>query len=1128
MATKNAGILQDTKRRASWWPFFLLLLTFSIGCENETKETPAAHQSPNFRLLKKAETGLDFENLIQQNLEFNVFNYMYFFNGGGVGAGDFNQDGWVDLFFTSNMGPNKLFLNQGKLKFIDVSAQAGIKGQQGWTTGASVVDINNDGLLDIYVSQVGDYKSIKGRNQLWVCQGINEGVPVFEDKAAAYGLDFVGFSTQASFFDYDLDGDLDMFLLNHSLHANGTFGKKDVFKGSYHPQSGDKLFKNTNGKFEDVTESSGLISTVIGYGLGVVTGDVNNDGWPDIYVGNDFHENDYLYINQGDGTFREALTEMIRHTSRFSMGVDMADINNDGNEDIISLDMMPEDPVILKSSLGEDDYGVFHFKLGYGYNYQFSRNNLQLNNGDNTFSEIGIYAGIHATDWSWAPLFIDFDNDGYKDLFISNGIPRRMNDIDYVNYRKSNNDSRWKTQLDYPEKTDLAIVEKMPQIKLGNKIFKNTGQFKFEDLSNSVQNNSPTFSNGSVAVDLDNDGDLDLVVNNLEDEPFLYENLLNTKKEGVGDYLSITFSGPEKNKNGIGASVVLFKNDGSVIRNTLYPVRGFQSSALTPMHVGVGDISNIDSAVVVWPDRSFQKFNLLANARDTVFYQKELPIFDFGKLSVQRVPDPSGIRFEEITDQVQLDYVHEENPFVEFNREPLMPFMVSQNGPALAVGDVNGDGLDDIFLGNSKGNSSALYQQESGGVFREVTPEIISRDSLLEDVDAVWTDLDNDGDLDLVVAAGGNEYRDQSEARQQRAYLNENGQLTARFDFKNIFSTASKVLTGDVNNDGNIDLLFTGRAVPWSYGMVPETYLLINKGNLQFEEATDRWSEDLKKAGLVRNGSFEDFDGDGDLDILLALEWEAPVLFENTGNAFEKRKLADERGWWNCFFAADVDGDGDMDILAGNTGENNKLKPSDDRPVSMYVNDFDENGQIEQILTYHLKDREIPFANYEELSNQLFPLKKKYLYARDMAEASLDELFGKENLAASTKWVANNFSNGYFLNKGNMKFEFVPFPAELQFSSLMCILPLEVKGNRKWMLAGNFYPNNIEMGRYDANYGNLLSFDAAGTMIVEDLGDIKLKGEIRRMQSIQIAGQQCIILARNDEAAIILKIVKSD
>ncbi|MCB0663526.1 MAG: CRTAC1 family protein, partial [Saprospiraceae bacterium] len=588
-------------REKSWQSsaiLFLAAIFFMVpsGCEKNgpSSKDQSENQSPAFRLLKKEQTGLNFENVIKQDLEFNVFNYMYFFNGGGIGAGDFNNDGLVDLFFTSNMGPNKLFLNKGGLKFEDVTALAGMEGLNGWTTGVSVVDINNDGLLDIYVSQVGDYKTIKGKNQLWVCQGIENGIPVFKDEAESYGLDFIGFSTQASFFDYDQDGDLDMFLLNHSLHANGTFGKRDVFKGTYHPESGDKLFRNDKGKFTNVTETSGIISTVIGYGLGVVTGDINNDGWPDIYIGNDFHENDYLYINQQDGTFKESLTEMIQHTSRFSMGVDMADINNDGNNDIISLDMMPEDPVILKSSLGEDDYGVFHFKLGYGYNYQFARNNLQINNGDKTFSEVGIYAGVHATDWSWSPLFVDYDNDGYKDLFISNGIPRRMNDIDYVNYRKSNDDFRWKTQLDNTEKNDLAIVEKMPQIKLGNKFFKNTGHLQFEDESKRVENDLPSFSNGCVSIDLDNDGDLDMVVNNLEDEPFLYENLLSEKNANKGAYLSIAFNGPAQNRNGIGSTVVLFYKDGSILKNEFYPVRGYQSSALTPLHVGVGAEANID------------------------------------------------------------------------------------------------------------------------------------------------------------------------------------------------------------------------------------------------------------------------------------------------------------------------------------------------------------------------------------------------------------------------------------------------------------------------------------------------------------------------------------------------------
>ena len=458
------------------------------SCEVEKPEV-AEEVNYKFELLTKDVTGLDFRNVQTQTMDFNIFSYMYFYNGGGIGSGDFNNDGLIDLFFTSNMESNKLYLNEGGMKFRDVTAEAGLEGQEGWTTGVSVIDINDDGMLDLYVGQVGEYSVLSGTNQLYICKEIVDGIPVFEDKAKEYGLDLVGFSTQATFFDYDLDGDLDMFQLNHSLHHNGTFGQRKGFKDEKHPLAGDRLFRNDDGKYVEVTEASGINSTRVGYGLGIVTGDINNDGWPDIYIGNDFHENDYLYINQGDGTFKDVVPEQMMHTSRFSMGVEMGDINNDGYEEIISLDMLPDDPVILKSSLGEDAYGIFQFKLGYGYNHQYARNNLQLNNGDDTFSEIGLFANVSASDWSWAPLFLDFDQDGYKDLFISNGIPRRMNDIDYVNFRRGDEDTRWKTNTNYLEENDLEIVEKMPQIKLSNKFYLNHQDLTFTDIEKQVKGN---------------------------------------------------------------------------------------------------------------------------------------------------------------------------------------------------------------------------------------------------------------------------------------------------------------------------------------------------------------------------------------------------------------------------------------------------------------------------------------------------------------------------------------------------------------------------------------------------------------------------------------------------------------
>ncbi|MEM8526483.1 MAG: VCBS repeat-containing protein [Bacteroidota bacterium] len=1099
------------KNRFQTHIILLLLAGLTLACEQDQKDASPAQ----FELLRQEQTGLDFQNVLTQNADFNVFNYMYFYNGGGLAAGDFNKDGLVDLYFTANMSENKLYLNQGDLRFEEATETAGLQGIEGWTTGASIVDINNDGMLDIYVTQMSGFQNIKGKNQLYVCQSIENGIPIFKDEAAEYGLDLEGFGTQAAFFDYDLDGDLDMYQLNHSLHRNGTFGKRKTFENDPHPLAGDRLWRNDGDKFTDVSARAGIYSSAIGYGLGITTGDVNNDGWPDIYIGNDFHENDYLYLNNQNGTFSEVLTEQIRHTSRFSMGVDMSDINNDGWNEIVSLDMHPYDPFILKSSLGEDGLDIFKFKLGYGYNPQFARNNLQLNNGNGTFSEIGIFAGIHATDWSWSPLFFDFDHDGYKDLFISNGIPRRMNDIDYVNF-KTNDDLRYKNQFDQLEDTDLTYIEKMPEIKLENKFFKNTQSIRFQDIKAQIDNNTVTYSSSAIYADLDNDGDLEIVVNNIDDEPFVYKNLQIEQQKADVHYLNLRLTGTAQNPNAIGAKAIVFKGDE---RYTVeyFPTRGYQSSALTDLHLGIGQKEQVDSIVLVWADRTYQ--NITPNQYDTtlsIVWKANLPQFDFQKLVSSKA---QTTEYEDIAANIGLNHKHDENPFVEFHREALIPHTTSAEGPALAVGDVNGDGLEDVFVGGAKRKTAALFLQQSNGKFQQKTPNSILQDSIAEDVNAIFVDIEKDGDLDLIVASGGNEFRGKHEALKQRVYLNNgNGNFERKDLFPNTFMTASCVLPADVNGDGNIDLFFGGRAVPWQYGVVPESYLFINQGDGTFEEKTP---DALKKAGLVKDGTWSDIDKDGDLDLIIAAEWQPILIFENENGQLNKTEINDASGWWNTVISGDFDGDGDMDLMAGNSGENTKLKPSKDQPIRLFVNDFDDNDQIEQILTYHIEDREIPFATYAELTKQLVQLKKQFLYAKDFAAASLGDLFGQEKLNTSIVYEANTFQSIFFENQGDGKdFVMHALPDEAQFSTLHAIAPL--KNSNQFLLAGNSAQSNIEMGWYDASYGQVLEIEADGKMAIVPT-QLNIEGEVRQIQSISIQGEVHYIVARNDKELMVLK-----
>jgi hypothetical protein len=1112
----------------------LLMVLLFASCEKKDS-VPAS-----FELLRKNKTGLDFQNVLTPSIEFNALTYMYFFNGGGVATGDFNKDGLADLYFTSNMGENKLFLNQGDLQFKDVTAQAGVTGTNvaleggtpspKWTTGASVVDINNDGMLDLYVSEVGKFLTIKGQNHLYICKAIKDGVPVFEDEAIQYGLDLVGFGTQAAFFDYDMDGDLDLYQLNHSVHANGTFGQKKTFEGTQHPLSGDKLMRNDGGKFTEVTMSAGIKSSVIGYGLGIAVGDINLDGWPDIYIGNDFHENDYLYINQRNGTFKECLTDYIQHTSQFSMGVDIADVNNDGWSEIISLDMLPEDPYILKSSLGEDDYGLYHFKLEYGYSSQYAKNTLQKNNGDPagpgqspTFSEIGMFAGIHATDWSWASLFMDFDNDGNKDLFISNGIERRMNDIDYANFRLGDEDLRFKQGANMLEKKDMSAVEKMPQIKLPNKFFRNAGNFKFQDMETAIKGALPTFSNGAVYADLDNDGDLDVVVNNLKDEPFIYKNLEADQHPANKSYLSLELIGSPTNLNALGARAIVFKKEGRLVYEH-NPVRGFQSSALTRLHLGIGDPTTLDSILIVWPDLTYNRIptnNL--NRIVNVGWQAGLPAFDFEQF---RKKPTLPFDFTEISDKKGLRYQHEENPFVEFNREGLIPHMVSSAGPALAIGDVNGDGLEDVFFGSAKRKPSALFLQKKDGSFFESTPASIKLDSIFEDVDAVFVDLENDGDMDLVVAAGGNEYRNQDEAMKQRAYINDGKGSFTRKDFDGVYMTAACVLPADFNKDGLVDLFFGARAMPWNYGITPASTLLLNKGNGNFEDVTDKIGGGLRDAGLVKNGAWADMDGDGDPDLVLAIEWEPPTIYINDQGSFKKQVLNDMTGWWNFMLPYDFDGDGDLDILAGNLGENNKFHPTAQQPVRMYVADFDDNKQIEQVLTYYVKGREVPFANWDEITKQLPYIKKKYLLAKDFAKATVSELFGADKLDKSLHREANTFQSMYFENTGKgLQFTAQPLPSELQYSTMnaTALQDLDGDGRPEVILGGNFYESNIEMGRYDASYGHVLRISERGKLSAYPLGSLRVKGQIRKISPVKTGGKTAFVLARNNEKALLIE-----
>ncbi len=1098
--------------------YIFCALIFLMSCRGTSIKQDAL-----FEVLDSSKTGLIFSNKLTPTQQFNMFKYMYYYNGGGVGSGDFNNDGLIDVFMSANQGENKMYLNKGSLQFTDVTKEAKIPQDGGWSTGVSVVDINNDGLLDIYICRVGEFETLHGHNQLLICKGIDKnGVPFYEDEAKQYGLDFSGFSTQAVFLDYDMDGDLDLFLLNHSVHRNGVFAPRSNFLGTYDALSGDRIFKNDgNGKFIDATKETGINSSAISYGLGVVVADINYDGYPDIYVGNDFHENDYLYINQKNGTFKEEIDKHIMHTSQFSMGVDVADANNDGYPEIISMDMLPSDPTILKRSLGEDEYDIFQLKIRSGYNYQYTRNNLQLNRRNGMFSEVGLYSGVYATDWSWAPLWMDFDNDGLKDLFISNGIPKRMNEMDYINFI-SDKEMQNKIAENRVEEKDLALINKIPEIKIPNRLFLNKGALQFSDINDQIENNKTTYSNGSVYADFDNDGDLDILVNNIDEAATLYKNKSNDQHKRP--YAEIKLKGPEKNINALGAKIIVYADKG-IRTYEKNPVRGFQSSMEGPIHIGLYNTA-IDSAFLIWPDNSFQALQFSQNkVAYTYTYQKGLPKFDYEHYHSFWV-EPTR-KMKDISKEVALAYKHEENAFPEFDRESLLPHMLSTEGPALAVADINHDGLEDVFIGSSRDKKPGLFLQEKNGKFIQSKQIALDADSSYEDLDAIWVDVNKDGNLDLVIASGGNEFFGPDPHLNPRVYLNNGHAVFTKLDqaFSNIFVNASSISAADFNGDGAMDLFISGRSIPMQYGENPRSYFLQNDGKGHFIDVSEKIAKDLSDIGMVTQAIWYDIDKDGDQDLLVCTEWNGIYAFMNNKGVFTKKTLTDKKGWWNFILPVDIDNDGDIDLIAGNLGLNSRLQASDAHPVKIYYNDFDDNGKKEQILTYFIGDRELPFANKDELQKQIPFIKKKFLYAADFAQASLADIFGKQKLSDAKILTANYFSNAILINQGNLNFELQAMPWKAQLSPFRDAIVVDANHDNlpDILLVGNYYANNIQMGRYDADFGTILLNKGKGVFTAENVHGLPLKGESRHIRKINIAGKASLIIAKNNDSTQLIQ-----
>ncbi|MBC7946901.1 MAG: VCBS repeat-containing protein, partial [Chitinophagaceae bacterium] len=805
----------------------------------------------------------------------------------------------------------------------------------------------------------------------------------------------------------------------------------------------------------------------------------------------------------------------------FSMGVDVADINNDAFPEIISVDMLPSDPYILKRSLGEDAYDIFRYKISVGYSPQYTRNNLQYNKKNGMFSEIGLYAGVAATDWSWAPLWLDFDNDGLKDLFVSNGIPKRMNDIDYINF-VSNTEVQRKIISDNMDQKDVALIDKFPEIKLPDKFYKNKGDLSFSDEASLIDGSTPTFSNGAVYADFDNDGDLDIVVNNIDAAALLYENKNDTR--GRNSSILINLKGESKNRRAIGSRLIVYSGE-EVRTYEKSPVHGFMSSMETPLLIGRGN-KLIDSVILVWPDNSRHLLSITSTTTDvTVEYVKGLPAFNYSQLT-NTTQKQSG-EMVDITAKAGLGFRHQENHFVEFDREPLIPHMVSSEGPALAIGDINQDGLEDVFVGSARNFKSEVFLQQPTGKFIKLTQPDLERDSAYEDVDACWVDVNNDGNADLAVASGGNEFYGRDEHNTPRIYMNDGkGKLTRMANpFGNLFLTASCIVANDFNGDGYMDLFLGARAVPWEYGLSPQSYLLKNDGNGKFIDVAAAMAPGLTSAGFVTQATWFDLDKNGDKDLLLSMEWGGIDAYMNTKGKFSRLELTTKKGWWNGVFPCDVDNDGDIDLIAGNLGLNSRLTASPEKPVRLYYNDFDDNGKKEQILTYYLEGKEIAFANKAELEKQLPVLKKKFLYAENFAKATLKELLSASKLANARVLTADYFPNSILVNNGSMQFETRPLPPDAQFTSFRDAVAVDANGDNlpDIFLAGNYYDNNIQMGRYDADFGTLLINKGNGNFSCESLGDYVIKGQVRRIRPISINKRPAWILACNNDSLRVLQ-----
>ena len=1054
---------------------------------------------------QSTETGINFVNTITETNDLNILDYLYFYNGGGVSIGDINNDDLPDIFLSGNQVQNKLYLNKGGLKFEDITEKAKVGGGSSWNTGAIMGDVNGDGLLDIYVCAVVGINGFYGYNELY----INNGDTTFTESAKQYGLDFETYSSSAAFLDYDLDGDLDIYLLNHAVHTQASFGKAEL-RHKRDPNTGDKLLRNDQGSFTDVSETAGIFGGVNGYGLGIAVSDFNQDGYPDIYVGNDFHEDDYYYLNNGDGTFTESLKKYFGHASRFSMGNDVADINHDGWPDIISLDMLPEDESVLKSSEGDDNIQVQKLRTErYGYHYQFTRNMLYINQQNSDYLETALMSGIAATDWSWSGLFADYNQDGEQDLFVSNGIPKRPNDLDFIKFVSS---EQIQKKIDNTKLVDQQALNLMPSGKTHNYIFKGDGDLNFKDLSGTWIKNDTLVSGATAMGDLDNDGDIDIVVNNLNSEASLYINQTNANS----NYLKIKFDYHKPNTFGIGTKVYAYTN-GILQFKELYTVRGFQASSEPILHFGFKNLQKVDSIKVIWPNNRYQTLKDIPVNQSLRIQPENTKQFKYNSLK-----SLSPLTFEKVDGNLGIEFTHEEDGYIDFNRQKLIPYQVSDRGPAIAIGDLNNDGKDDIYFGSSKHKpAKILMQSDSTYVEQEIAA--IKNDSIKEDVDAVIADFNGDGKNDLFVGTGGADFYNKMKPLLDSYYTQNDSGFNSE-KLPSFFENASVVRLNDFDNDGDMDLFVGSNAVSNDFGKIPNSYILENNEGY-FEIVS---VEGLQNVGMVTDAVWTDYNNDKAVDLIVVGEWMAPKFFRNDKGVLIEESMIDSHlnGLYQSILPHDIDNDGDMDYLLGNWGSNSKFKASEEHPMRMYYGDFDDNGSTETIVCTYKDGEYYPLLGLDKLASQIVSLRKKFNNYKDFAGKPIEDIFDSVTLKKVEILEVHNLESGFLKNVNN-RLNFVHFQAELQVAPITSFLSYDFNSDQQdeVLVGGNYFGVTPFHGRFDSFPGALI-FNENNVILGSKIG-LDFSGKaVRKLNIIRCNGNTYVLATINNEKAQVYQLKK--